>query len=160
GRGAWHFDWYRNEPAVLRPPETADVSDRTDNDMTRDPQQPTPEQLTAYHDGELAPSERAAVDAWLTDHPDTAADLVAWRRVDAVWKDTRPDDPGEDAWTATRAQIDRRLAEPPRRTGGWWLGVGAAAAVLLGIGWALWPSKPPPKEVVVTPPEVVEEPFE
>src|SRR5262249_17821503 len=156
-----HFDRYRDEPAVLRPPETADVSDRTDNAMTHEPNHPpTPERLTAYHDGELAPNDRAALDAWLTDHPEAVADLAPWRRVDAVWKDTRPDDPSEVAWNAVQDQIGKRLADPPRRTGIWWLAVGAAAALFVGLGWALWPTKAP--QVVVNNPRIVEteEPFE
>jgi hypothetical protein len=112
--------------------------------MTWDHQQPpTPEQLTAYHDGELEPAARSAIDAWLIDHPETAADLAAWRRVDAAWKDSRPEAPHEDVWDEVRRRVDKGLAEAPRRPV-WWLGLGAAAAILFVLGWALWPTKTPP----------------
>jgi anti-sigma factor RsiW len=35
--------------------------------------------LHAYVDGELAPARRAAVDAWLANHPDDAARVAEWR---------------------------------------------------------------------------------
>jgi hypothetical protein len=111
-------------------------------------QPPTPEQLTAYHDGELNPVERAAVDAWLVNHSDASADLAAWRRVDAAWKEARPDEPGESVWVGVRRRIDRGLAEAPPRSAVWWLGLGgAAAAVLIALSWAFWPSKPAPKPI-------------
>ena len=36
------------------------------------------EQLSAWLDGELPPDERAAVDAWLRDHPEDAARVRLW----------------------------------------------------------------------------------
>lgn len=41
-------------------------------------QRPPDEHFSAWLDGELAPAEREAVDAWLRDHPEDAARLQLW----------------------------------------------------------------------------------
>lgn len=66
-----------------------------------------------------------------------------------------PAEPGEDAWGRTLGAIDKAALPPksPRRP--WWLaglvGLVAAAAVLLAVGYAMWPAPQPP---VIVPPDV------
>lgn len=43
-------------------------------------QAPHPDELHAYVDGQLPDARRAAVEAWLADHPDEAAKVRAWKR--------------------------------------------------------------------------------
>src|SRR5205814_7023357 len=84
-RRAGHLDRHRHEPAVLRPPKAAGLSERTGDVMKSawiDPDEgPTPEQLAAYADGELADADRAAVEAWLLRDPSAAAEVEAQRRL-------------------------------------------------------------------------------
>jgi anti-sigma factor RsiW len=101
-----------------------------DHDPTR---APAPEQLVAYHDGELSETERAAVEAWLAEHPHAAADLAAWGRLDRLCRDTTALEPSPAAWAGVfqRVADGRRLAPAPRRLLlRLLLGLGAAAAVL------------------------------
>jgi anti-sigma factor RsiW len=101
----------------------------------------TADELHAYADGELAPDRHETVAAWLTNHPDDAARVAAWRaQADAI-----------------RARYSAIAAEPPpprfdldqlARTGGSssralvrsWRGIAAAAVIaafLAGgvVGW-------------------------
>src|SRR3954463_1573502 len=76
----------------------------------------TPEQVAAFVDGELDPGNSARVEAWLTDHPEMAAEAEAWRRLARVWAETAPPDPGPAAWATTRARIEAALpARAPNR---------------------------------------------
>ena len=109
--------------------------------------------LLAYVDGQLSPGERAAVETWLLEHPDKAADVGAWQRQNA-------------ALSTLYAPI---LAEPvpprldPRRIAAgvsgarWdWTRVAAAAVVLLaigsGAGWfmrtATWQEEPASERLI------------
>ena len=98
---------------------------------------PTDEQLSAYLDGELPDAERAAVEAWLRDHPEDAARLRLWAtdaealRVRlAPWLD-------EAVPEALRATVQRRPVRAPR----WALAASAAGLLLLGAalgGAGVW----------------------
>jgi anti-sigma-K factor RskA len=59
---------------------------------------PTPLQLAAYVDGELGPADRATVEAWLRDHPESRADVEGQRQLLRLWQTGTPADPGEAAW--------------------------------------------------------------
>jgi anti-sigma factor RsiW len=109
---------------------------------------PTPEQLAAYHDGELAEAERARVEAWLADDAPAAAELDAWRRLDDLWRAAAPPEPSAAAWSAARDRVAAGRPAPPapprppaRRLGllGWALGLGAAAAAAALLTLALRP---------------------
>jgi len=52
--------------------------------------------LSAYHDGELSPAERAAVEAHLRDCPSCAAELAAMRRMSGAFADTAPWEPSRE----------------------------------------------------------------
>jgi anti-sigma factor RsiW len=52
--------------------------------------------LDAYHDGELSPAERSAVEAHLRDCPSCAAGLAAIRRMSGVFADTTPREPSHE----------------------------------------------------------------
>lgn len=93
----------------------------------------TEDELHAYVDNELPAERKKDVEAWLTSHPEAAADVIAWKRIandlheryDFVADETVP----------KRLDVDRIAAHPKR-----WL-FAAAAAVLMaffvggGIGW-------------------------
>jgi hypothetical protein len=68
---------------------------------------PTAEQLTAYVDGELGPSECAAVEAWLAWHPRERATVAAQRWLARLWENSAPPEPHEQGW----AQVLARVAE-------------------------------------------------
>jgi anti-sigma factor RsiW len=42
--------------------------------------QPTEGELQAYADGRVDPDQKAAIDAWLAEHPDEAERIEAYRR--------------------------------------------------------------------------------
>jgi anti-sigma factor RsiW len=108
---------------------------------------PSPPQLAAYFDGELDPVVRARVAAWLTDHPDVAADLEAQRSAREAAQAAPPPEPCEAAWSAVLDRIDERTqiirAKQRRdrlrfwRRRAFWLragaGTGVAAAVLIAL---------------------------
>ena len=52
--------------------------------------------LDAYHDGELSPAERAAVEAHLRDCPSCAAELAAIRGMSAAFADAPPREPSHE----------------------------------------------------------------
>src|SRR5580704_16368074 len=91
------------------------------------------EELHAYVDGELAPDRKAAVEAWLANHPEDMTRVNAWRSLaDAIR--TRY---GDVATEPVPARLSLRQIE---RAGRSWRGVAAAAvlaAFLVGgvAGW-------------------------
>jgi anti-sigma factor RsiW len=52
--------------------------------------------LDAYHDGELSPAERLAVEAHLRDCPSCAAGLAAIRKMSGAFADTPPREPSHE----------------------------------------------------------------
>jgi hypothetical protein len=120
----------------------------------RDDWRPGPELLAAYFDGELA--GRADLDLlgqrvqdWLRRHPEAVAELADYRRLDRLWQETAPADPGADAWRQLEARIARApvaSAERPRRSSaGLWAGalLAAAAAVALAVWLGMTYEKAP-----------------
>ncbi|MFO1326254.1 MAG: anti-sigma factor [Rubrivivax sp.] len=100
------------------------------------------ERLSAWLDGEGTPSERAAVDAWLRDHPEDAARVRLWAAdAEALRMRLAPilDEPVPDA---LRAAVQRRPFVATR-----WALAAAAAGLLLtgGLAGALvaanWPQQ-------------------
>lgn len=99
---------------------------------------PTPEQLTAYADGELdghdalAPLRRK-IESWLALHPEARVELEAQRHLRWIWDETAPPEPGEAAW---RRLLARLPAEPARKpvprglVGAGWIAAGVAAAAV------------------------------
>lgn len=100
----------------------------------RQPHGPCPEQLAAYADGELDVPAQQAVERWLADHPDAAAEVEQYRSLARAWKDTSAPEPSPEAWQRALHGIHEGL-EPhtPRPTRHWWgvvlCGLTAAAAV-------------------------------
>jgi hypothetical protein len=109
-----------------------------------DDREPTPEELTAYLDGEfegedaLLPKKQAIAD-WLTNHPEANNQLAAWRKLKLLWHETTPPSPDEDRWSLVLSGIQSGLDQsalpgvPSRRLPWGWM-FGAAAAVLLVVG--------------------------
>jgi hypothetical protein len=98
---------------------------------------PTPEQLSAYADGELPPADRALVEAWLADHPADSQEVDSTRRLTRAWRACHPPEPRPDAWARTLDRIHAGLpaARPGarRRPLGALVALLAAAAVLAGV---------------------------
>jgi hypothetical protein len=102
---------------------------------------PTPEQLAAYADGELADAERAAIEAWLQHEPSAAAEVEAQRRLTQTWRDAEPPQPSEETWAGMYQKIEAGLNAPvPGAKNAWprrllvsaaTLGAAAAAVFLL-----------------------------
>jgi anti-sigma factor RsiW len=142
--------------------------------MTRrktDDEPPRPEHLAAYVDGELAPEARRAVEAWLADHPDAAAEVADQSRLAGLWRQTAPAELPEAVWADALTRVEAALsagevsaapsahrgAEKRRRLA-WALALlsGAAAAVLIALGTGrLWAPDPEESE-----PFVVAEPHD
>jgi hypothetical protein len=96
--------------------------------------EPTPQELAAYFDGELAGTERAAVEEWLAAHPEGQAEIESLRQLHALYDAQPVPEPSPAAWERTRDRItadverDRR-----RRSWSWAMLSGLAAAALVGV---------------------------
>jgi anti-sigma factor RsiW len=102
--------------------------------------------LHAFVDDELSADDRDRVAAWLAEHPDAAANVVAWRQQGALLHAAF--DPVLDEPVPERL---RRLAEAPRSARVPWLRIAAGVALFaagLGVGWLAQ------SERAVRPPEV------
>jgi anti-sigma factor RsiW len=101
---------------------------------------PSPEEWTAYLDGELGPDARDRFEAYLAAHPEAAAEADGCRRLARLWQSATPPEPSPAAWDGAWARIEKALPlRAPAR--GWgagrpfraFLGLAAAAAVLGGL---------------------------
>ncbi len=88
--------------------------------------------LHAYVDGALSPARRAAVEAWLAEHPDEAAEVAGWQAQNAAIRDAFGETPAT-AGAADRAMIAAAAARRPRRIG-WGIAAGFALFFALGGG--------------------------
>lgn len=110
------------------------------------PQGPTDEQLSAWLDGELDEPARAAVEAWLREHPEDAARVRLWSADrDALRARFDPvlGEPVPEALRRTALHAGRRPPAPPwrhARAAGLLLGGIALGA---GLGWQLKPVADP-----------------
>lgn len=118
---------------------------------------PSPQQLAAYVDGELGPADRAVVDAWLRDHPDTRAEIDGQRRLQRLWQAGAPPDPGAAAWADILGRVEAAAGRPAaaRQPGDRLVGtvrlaaglasVAAVLLVALALGGVFTPRPPPPQ---------------
>jgi anti-sigma factor RsiW len=105
------------------------------------PRGPRPELLAAYVDGELDAPVRRQVEAWLTEHPEAAAEVEAQRRLAQSWQAGSPPEPTQAEWAAVLDRIEAALpsaAVEPKETGSpWGLGIRPwltrAAALLIAV---------------------------
>jgi hypothetical protein len=124
--------------------------------------EPTPEQLSAWADGELSRPDAEAVERWLLAHPDAGRDAESTARLINLFRDHPPPEPSERAWQAAFGQIESALSHPvplsrrPQRPH--WpfrllLALTAAAAILGGLALArvFWPGPAPLRQA----PEIV-----
>jgi anti-sigma factor RsiW len=135
---------------------------------TNGAKKPLPEQLSAYLDGELDAAASRECAAWLAAHPEAAADLDGWRRLNRVWETTAPPEPSSAAWSSVLAGIEKAVPRRPplpvpkgRTILRWVAGLVAAAAVvaaLLSARTLLQPPQQPDQtpEVALTPYPVAE----
>jgi anti-sigma factor RsiW len=86
--------------------------------------------LNAYHDGELAPADRSAVDAHLRECPSCAAELAAIRRVSGAFAETPPREPSDERLLRLTRNV-RREASDERRLLRLFRATAVAASVLL-----------------------------
>ena len=131
---------------------------------TDDHNQPTPEKLAAYVDGELTPTERASVEHWLAENPDRRAELSGHRQLGQLWQSTRPTEPDDETWTAAFAGISDRLPAPAvvhagRRVPLRLLAGIAAAAAAVALIWILAGRKGPPEPAPLPERELAETPY-
>lgn len=92
---------------------------------------PSPEELTAYHDGEASPELCRAIESWLADHPGSAEILDDWRALDAGLRAELEAVPAEPLPGRLRAALAPRPLFP-------YLQAVAAAALLFlaaSSGW-------------------------
>lgn len=99
----------------------------------------TESDLMAFTDGQLGPERRAEVERWLQSHPEDAARVASWRRVNAELKgalDAVAEEPVPAA--LSRLTTRRRLALR------WDMAAAAAVslAIGLGAGWLIWGDRP------------------
>ena len=101
---------------------------------------PSPEEWTAYLDGELGADERERFEAFLAARPGAAAEADGCRRLTQLWQGAPPPEPSPAAWGETWGRIESALpARAPARAWGAgrpfrvFLGMAAAAAVLGGV---------------------------
>ena len=103
--------------------------------------------LHGYADGQLTPDQRAAVEAWLADHPATAAEIAGWTRQNEALNALFP--PLDHEPTPDRLR-PAAIADTVRR--GRWHGLRNVAAALVlmaaagSTGWVmrgmLWQEEP------------------
>lgn len=102
------------------------------------------ELLAAYVDGELDAVDRAAVERWLSDHPDGQDETNAQRALSPAnamfWDRAEPPEPSRAVWVAVRNEIEHQLS--PRasafsrwRTATWALAGLATAGVAAAVAW-------------------------
>jgi anti-sigma factor RsiW len=100
--------------------------------------------LLAHADGRLDPERRAAVEAWLAEHPEERKRVDEWEKQNVALRaalDPVAEEPVPAALTAALRGAPRRRAVPDL--------VAAAAVVVafvagLGAGYSLWSAPPPP----------------
>ena len=94
--------------------------------------------LSDYLEYELSPSERDQMQAYLADHPDAAAELIALERTLSVLHRLPLREPSLDLWHALAPEIEalraeRRLSLPQRLRGQW-----SVFAASVSAGVILW----------------------
>jgi hypothetical protein len=96
------------------------------------------EELAAYVDDELDEVRRSAIEAWLANHPELAAEVQQQRRLADIWQATPPAQPSEKQWGEILARVETAALPLPwpqplwRRPGfSFTLAVLGTAAVLL-----------------------------
>ncbi len=120
--------------------------------MSRRPDDRRHDRLSAYLDGELSPTEAAALERELPVDPALQADLDAMQRLSGR---LAVEDEDYRAAQGIRAAVRGRLAEPHRRRGvplarWWWIPAAATLAVVSFVALrAAGPLGPRPQQVQV-----------
>jgi hypothetical protein len=107
---------------------------------------PSPEWLAAYVDGEFEGSEELAghkrsIEDWLEQHPESGADIVAWRRLKQLCQKASPDEPDEAVWNELWLKVEQNFRHANvaarARVRIWIRGI-VAAMLLLTCSVAAW----------------------
>jgi hypothetical protein len=123
---------------------------------------PSPEELMAYADGELAPPRRDEVATWAASHPDAASEVEELRRLRALWQTAAFPEPSTDAWTRALSRVGMAFPRPlPSRSPAWrgplWFAAAVAAVLpLLFFGRMLWVPAPSDEPFQVAEPHEVD----
>jgi anti-sigma factor RsiW len=102
---------------------------------------PTPEQLTAYIDGELDAAQRMRVERWVSNHPEAAAEVDEYRHLARLWQATTPIEPDGAKWVPILDGVEcgflrsRALDRGRQRLLRVGMTIALAAAVLLVLLW-------------------------
>jgi hypothetical protein len=109
---------------------------------------PTPEQLTAYVDGELDPALRNRVQTWLRNHPEAIPEIEAQQQLARLWQAATPSEPDGVNWTTVLARIDSGLVRTQalRRRRRRAIGIGIAAALAAAVLLLVWREVPEPAD--------------
>jgi len=113
-------------------------------------QRPTPEQLTAYVDGELADGARRAVEHWLAGRPDEAAAIEAEQRLRQLMEAGAASEPSAAEWAMTLTRIEaglsagRKSVKPTARRVAGLLWAAAALAASAAAVWLVFAGNAPP----------------
>lgn len=99
-------------------------------------------ELQAWVDGQLAPSRRAAVEAWIGARPEEAERLADERRLGAALRAAYDPVLGEPVPSRLERAARRRAAWRPYAVAASWVVLGFAAG--LGAGWQLHGARPVP----------------
>ena len=75
------------------------------------------DEADAFADGEFEGKEqlaahKRAIEAWLRQHPEAAADIRAWRSLKQVRQETTADEPDEDTWDRMWQKIEPEVGRP------------------------------------------------
>jgi len=116
----------------------------------RGDQRPTPEQLTAYVDGELAEEARRAVEDWLAGRPNEAAATEAEQRLRQLMESSAASEPSAAEWAMALTRIEaglssgRKRGRPAARRVASLLWAAAALAASAMAMWVVFAGNAPP----------------
>jgi anti-sigma factor RsiW len=125
-------------------------------------EEPSPQELAAFADGELGGEAAERVGAWLAGHPEARVEVDAHRRLSDLWQAGGAPEPTAAAWAAVRGRIDRGLRVPVvrrrvLRRHALWVGLALAATATAATVALMLPNRP--TQLIPLPAAGAEEPY-